>query len=210
MNEIAKRKSRWQLRAIPSIDFDDVSQILLIHVHKKWHLWDQKLQLEPWLNKVLTHQITNLLRNVYTSCTRPCLACARNEGGDLCSLNSSGKQCNECPIYKEWETKKKAAADIRMPLPIEKREAEVYSLPEESVDIERMAAELYERVKPFLSPVELKVYNSLFIEFNDEETTAKVMGYRTSEKNRKAGYRRIKQIRRNIIEKVKKVTKEFF
>jgi hypothetical protein len=42
------------------------------------------------------------------------------------------------------------------------------------------------------------------MEGKDEEQTAKLMGYRTSEKNRIAGYKQIKNIKKIIIIKVKK------
>lgn len=208
--EISKRRGRWQLRAIPSMDFDDVTQIVLIHISKKWYQWNQSLPLEPWLNKVITRRITNILRDVYTNCVRPCLGCAKNEGGDLCASTPSGRQCGECPFYKEWEMKKKSAYDTRLPVSIENHQQEIFSLPEESIDVEHLAADLHKRIQPLLSPIELRVYDSLFVKFQSEEEAAKLMGYRTSERNRKAGYRRIKQIRRKIMEKVKKVTKDYF
>ena len=40
-SEIRKRKSRWNLTALSWMDFDDVSQIIRIHIFKKWHLYDQ-------------------------------------------------------------------------------------------------------------------------------------------------------------------------
>lgn len=139
---------------------------------------------------------------------RPCMGCAKNEGGDLCALTPSGKQCGECPLYKKWEIGKKAAFDSRLPVSIENHSQEVFSMPEESVDVERVARELYDRVQTVLSPIELKVYKSLFVDFQSEEEAAKLMGYRTSERNRAAGYRRIKQIRRSIMEKVRKLVSE--
>ena len=36
--EINKRRSRWNLTALSWMDFDDVSQIIRIHIFKKWHL----------------------------------------------------------------------------------------------------------------------------------------------------------------------------
>lgn len=125
-------------------------------------------------------------------------------------MTSSGKQDGECLLYREWEKKKKSAYDTKLPVSIENHQQEIFSLPEQSVDVEKIGADIYEKIKPLLSPVELKVYNALFIDFKTEEETAKIMGYRTSEKNRKAGYRRIKQLRRNIMEKVKKIAKDYF
>ena len=47
------------------------------------------------------------------------------------------------------------------------------------------------------------VYNYLYIEFLSEEQVAKKMGYKTTEKNRQPGYKQIKNIKKNIIKKVK-------
>ncbi len=43
------------------------------------------------------------------------------------------------------------------------------------------------------------------MEYKTEEEVAKLMGYRTSEKNRIPGYKQIKNIKKSIITKVKKV-----
>jgi len=40
-NEIFKRRNKWNLTAISWMDFSDVSQILRIHIYKKWHLYNQ-------------------------------------------------------------------------------------------------------------------------------------------------------------------------
>ena len=55
-----------------------------------------------------------------------------------------------------------------------------------------------------LKPIEWRVYKYLYIDGKDEEQTAKLMGYRTTEKNRIAGYKQIKNIKKIIILKVKK------
>jgi len=55
-----------------------------------------------------------------------------------------------------------------------------------------------------LKPIEWKVYTYIYIENKNEEQAAKLMGYRTSEKNRTAGYKQIKNIKKAIITKVKK------
>ena len=36
--EISKRRNKWNLTALTWMDFDDVSQILRIHIYKIWHL----------------------------------------------------------------------------------------------------------------------------------------------------------------------------
>jgi hypothetical protein len=58
-----------------------------------------------------------------------------------------------------------------------------------------------------LKTLEWKVYNYLYIQGYSEEKTAKLMGYKTTEKNRSPGYKQIKNIKKSIITKVKKCLK---
>ena len=38
--EIRKRSKKWSLTSLNWIDYDDVSQIIRIHIYEKWHLYD--------------------------------------------------------------------------------------------------------------------------------------------------------------------------
>mgnify|MGYP003121163665 FL=1 len=84
--EIRKRKSKWNLQSLAWMDFDDVSQIIKIHINNKWHLYDPKQPLRPWLNRIISNQLKNLIRNNYGNFTRPCLKCAAAEENDGCKL----------------------------------------------------------------------------------------------------------------------------
>ena len=55
-----------------------------------------------------------------------------------------------------------------------------------------------------LKPIEWKMYKYLYIEEKNEEQVAKLMGYKTTEKNRSAGYKQIKNLKKSILIKVKK------
>jgi DNA-directed RNA polymerase specialized sigma24 family protein len=202
-SEIAKRKNKWKLKAIPSIDFDDVSQILRLHIYQKWHLWDQGRPFEPWLNTVITNQIRNLMRNLYGNFARPCLNCAANQGGDLCAI--FGKQCSQCPLYAHWEKHKKSAHDTKLPVPIDVHQQEVYSIPEQSGDLVKQIQVLHIKMKTVLTPLQYKVYDLLFIQGKSSEEVAKLMGYKTNEKNRSPGYKQLPNMRKAIIEKAKKL-----
>ena len=74
--EIRKRKNKWNLSALSWIDFEDVEQILRIHIYKKWTLYDPKKPLAPWLNIIISNQIKNIIRNNCGNYARPCLKCA--------------------------------------------------------------------------------------------------------------------------------------
>ena len=60
-------------------------------------------------------------------------------------------------------------------------------------------------MEKILKPIEWKVYKLLYIEHKSDEEAAKSMGYRTSEKNRIPGYKQIKNNKKSIIEKVRRV-----
>jgi RNA polymerase sigma factor (sigma-70 family) len=200
--EISKRRKKWNLTALAWMDFDDVSQILRIHLFKKWHLYDRKKPLAPWLNRIISNQIKNLIRNNYGNYCRPCLKCAASEGEDLCKIY--GKQDSSCPLYSNWEKTKKSAHDIKMPVPLENHPQEVYNLQRDEIDVIRNAQKIHETMEKKLKPLEWKIYKYLYIDDLTEEETAKEMGYKTNEKNRSPGYKQIKNIKKSIIVKVRK------
>jgi RNA polymerase sigma factor (sigma-70 family) len=183
------------------MDYDDVSQILRIHIYKKWHLYDQTKPLAPWLNRIISNQIKNLIRNNYGNYSRPCLKCAASEGGDLCSIY--GKQDSSCPLYANWEKGKKIAHNIKIPVPLENHSQEVFNQSEDKIDLENNIIRIHKKMKEILKPIEWKVYKALYVDNKSEEETAKLMGYKTNEENRSPGYKQIKNMKRTIVQKVK-------
>jgi hypothetical protein len=133
------------------------------------------------------------------------LRCAAAEGEDLCAIYV--KQCNDCPLFSNWEKTKKRAHDTKLPVPLENHSQEVYSMENQSVDLEEAAKRLHLAMKKILKPFEWCVYEKLYIENLSEEEAAKSMGYKTSEKNRAPGYKQLKNIKKTIITKVKKLLK---
>jgi hypothetical protein len=131
------------------------------------------------------------------------LKCAAAEGEDLCRIY--GKQDGNCPLYQNWLVTKKIAYDAKLPLALENHSQEVYDQFEENFDIETAAGKLNNKMKQVLKPVEWRVYENLYILHLSEDQTAIKMGYKTTEKNRSPGYKQIKNIKKSIIEKVKKV-----
>ena len=201
--EISKRAPRWQLSGVPSISFDDVSQILRIHLFKKWSQYDAKQPLAPWVNRILTRQIINLIRNLYGNFSRPCLRCPANEGANLCQIYQL--QCSKCPIYAKWEKGKKNAHDIKLAVTMENHTQEVFDKPSDFVDIEKAGAELHKKIKPLLKPIEWRAYKHLYIKFKEEDELAKLLGFKSNEKGRAAGYRQVSNLKKSIIIKVKKL-----
>jgi DNA-directed RNA polymerase specialized sigma24 family protein len=201
-NEIRKRKSKWNLTALSWMDYDDVSQIIRIHINNKWHLYNQNEPLAPWVNTVISNQIRNLFRNLHGNHARPCLRCAASEGDDLCSIYT--KQCSDCPLFATWEKSKKRAHDVKLPVSLENHAQEVFDMAEDSFDIERSSKNLHARMEKVLKPMEWRVYKYLYIDNLTDEEVANIMGYTTSEKNRAPGYKQIKNIKKIILTKVRK------
>jgi len=201
--EIIKRRSKWNLTVLAWMDFEDVAQILRIHIYKKWDLYDSSQPLGPWINRIISNQIKNLIRNNYGNYARPCLRCAASEADNSCSIY--GSQDSVCPLYSHWEKTKKSAHDAKLPVSLEDHPQEVFSKNSDNTDVERLAEQLHKKMEKVLKPIEWKVYRLLYIEHKSDEEAAKLMGYRTSEKNRIPGYKQIKNIKKSIIEKVRRV-----
>ena len=201
--EIKKRKSKWNLTALSWMDFDDVSQILRIHIFKKWHLYDPQKPLNPWINRIISNQIKNLIRNNYGNYCRPCLKCAAAESGDLCYIY--GKQSESCPLFANWMKTRKQAYDAKLPVSINDHEIEINAAEYSDIDIFALMEKLNEKMKEILKSSELKIYKALYIDNMSEEDAATLMGYKTNEKNRVPGYKQIKNVKKSIIVKVKKI-----
>ena len=204
--EINKRRSRLNLTALSWMDFDDVSQIIRIHIFKKWHLYDQSKSLAPWINTLISNQIKNLIRNNYGNYCRPCLKCAAAESDSLCYIY--GTQCSSCPLFAQWEKTKKAAYLTKLPTPLESVQQETEKLELQEFDFETVLKRLNIKLKKVLKSNEWTVYENLYLKNKTEQEVAKILGYKTSEKNRSPGYKQIKNIKKSIIEKAKEIISE--
>lgn len=199
--EIAKRKHKWNLTSIAWMDYDDVSQIIRIHIYKKWNQYQPTRPLAPWLNSIITNQIRNLIRNHHSNYARPCLKCAAAIDNNGCSIY--GTQCADCPLYAYWQKRKQPAIHIKIPVSIENHAHEVKNIFDDSVDVLRHADALHNKMREILKPLEWKVYEGLFVHNKEESAVAKELGYITNEHGRDPGYKQIKNIRKSIIIKVK-------
>ena len=110
--EILKRKNKWTLSTLNWIDFEDVSQIIRFHIYKKWDLYDESKPMLPWVNRIISNQIKNLIRNNYGNYARPCLKCAAALGENECRIY--GKQDQSCPMFNNWSKTKKNAYDLKI------------------------------------------------------------------------------------------------
>ena len=204
-NEIAKRKNRWRFAFVHDVDYDDVKQILLLHIYKKWDKWDQERPLEKWVGAVIEHQINNLIRNNFGKLAPPCYNCSYNAGGESCLHTKSGTKCSECPLYKKWAKTKQGGYNMKMAGSIDLEVySEKYEIPCEPHQEESYFNNFHEKIKPFLTDRLYKVYDLLYIQGMDEDKAAIELGFKTSEQKRKPGYKQISNMKKEIIEIVKK------
>lgn len=200
--EISKRRHKWNLTTLAWMDFSDVAQILRIHIFKKWKMYDQKQPLAPWINRIVSNQIKNLIRNNYGNYSRPCLKCAAAENEEGCNIY--GNQCSKCPLYAKWQKSKKSAHDIKLAVTLENHTQEVHNIIEDDIDIDKAAKNIHAKMQKILKPIEWRFYNLYYIQHKSEEESASLMGYKTTEKNRKIGYKQVKNLKKAIMIKVKK------
>ena len=208
--EIRKRKNKWFLDSMPWISFEDVEQIIRIHIYQKWNQWDQKRDLKPWINKIITNQFKNILRNYYLNFAKPCSNCPFDTsiGGDnLCSFTKSGSQDSSCPLYKKWEKSKKSAHDVKIPLRLDAQEYESGNFSVNQFNVDQAIVAVQKHLKEELSERHYHIYQMLFIENKNEDEVAKELGYKTNEQGRKAGYKQIKNMRKFFKEKVMRIIK---
>jgi len=217
--ELKKRQGKWFLTSLAWLDFDDVKQIIRAHLFKKWDLWDQERPLKPWLNRIISNQLKNILRNYYSNFAKPCLSCPFNQSGTaednvvgLCGFTTSGTQCGECPLYAKWEKTKKSAYNIKMAVTLESHIHQLASVQGTSFEIETAEEKLHKEMQKALSEKNYKIYKMLFIENRDEEVVAAELGYRTTERGRKAGYKQIKNLKKLFKSKAENIlkTKDIF
>lgn len=205
--EIRKRRNKWQLNVLKWMSFEDVEQIIKMHVFKKWHMWDQTKPLEPWVSRIITNQIRNLIRNNYTNYVKPCANCPHNLGDDFCNLNISGTQDSSCEKYAVWEKGKRHGYNIKLPLELENHSREVEEISWDQVDFSQSISLLNIEMKKILSENYFRAYEMLFFEKASDEEVAKFLGYRSSEKNRKIGYKQIKNLKKLFRDKAIEILK---
>ena len=76
-----------------------------------------------------------------------------------------------------------------------------------SFEIEDAEKKLHGEMKKVLSSKNYSIYEMLFIENLSDEEVAAELGYRTTEKGRKAGYKQIKNLKKQFKQKAEKILK---
>ena len=199
--EILKRKNKWTLSTLNWIDFEDVSQIIRFHIYKKWDLYDEKKPMLPWVNRIISNQIKNLIRNNYGNYARPCLKCAAALGENECRIY--GKQDQGCPMFNNWTKNKKNAYDLKMAVSIEDHSYEINNQLCVNSDIQKATQNLHQKMKQILKPVEWKVYELLYVDHKTEEQVCKILKFKYDKKAKSAYNKQLKNIQKSIIKKAK-------
>lgn len=203
---IEKKRKSWTLKAIPSVDFDDVKSIIENHIFEKWHQYDPSRPLEAWVARITNNQFINILRNYYTNYTKPCFRCPAAFDENGCKIY--GEQSSVCNLFAKWKRIKSHACNIKLPVSMENHINEITSRQDTSVDFDSSILKLNIRLEKSLKPIEWKIYKLLYIENLSEEEAANKMGYKTKEKNRINGYKRIRQLKNEIIKKAKEILRD--
>lgn len=196
--EISKRRSRWQLSSLSYMDFDDVSQILRLHVYEKWSQWDQSRPLLNWLNTAITNRMVNIVRDNYGRFAPPCNGCSYNTGDNSCTFTPSGEKCSECPLFKTWQKKKQAGYNLKLASSTDSEffcEGSVNLANEGEIDYEVCAERLHNEMKKVLPAGQWKIYEMLFIQGMSEKDVAKELKLKTTEKGRSPGYKHLFNMR---------------
>ena len=205
--EIRKRRNKWQLNVLKWMSFEDVEQIIKLHIFKKWEMWDQSKALEPWLSRIITNQIRNIIRNNYTNYVKPCMNCPYNLGDEFCSFTVSGNQEPSCEKYAAWAKSKRHGYNIKLPLELENHTREVEEISWNQIDFAQSISLLNAEMKKILPENYFRAYQMLFFEKKTDEEVAKFLGYRSSEKNRKIGYKQIKNLKKLFRDKAIEILK---
>jgi len=215
--EIKKRRGRWFIKAIRWMDYDDVCQLIRIHIYEKWDQWDQSSPIEDRLNTVIKNRITNLLRDNYLNYCKPCETCPFNNsketpsgeiGDNLCGWTQSGFQDSECKLYKRWEKKKKYALELISASDVDSAGTANEEHSHDGLfDLENAMEKVHAKMKKILSKKQMQAYKLLFIDKMSEEKVAIKLGFTTNEKGRKAGYKQIKNLKDMFREKIEYILK---
>jgi len=207
---LKSNRDKWRLDSITWIDYDDISQLIRLHIYNQWSKWDQSRPFGPWCNTVISNQITNKIRDNYRRFAKPCLGCPHYVSETGCALTVSKVQDSSCPDYAKWEKKKKPMHDIKMPLPLEPSFIDVSTDIFDEFDFFKSSDNLHEEILQRLkNDKHQRIYQLLFVEGSSEAEVAKEMGFKREAGNRKAPrYKQLDNIKSKFVEIAKKVLQE--
>jgi RNA polymerase sigma factor (sigma-70 family) len=203
-NNINKRKAGWK---IPTMDWEDVSQTLIIRIWSKFHLFsEEKGVFDHWINKIISNSLTNLMRDNFAKYNKPCNSgCVYNLGGSDCSFTKSQVQCAECPLYRKWIKKKQQQFNVATSLSLEEHSNETHKVSNDLTNIELSKTIIDDRIKEVLTRKEWEIYTMMFIEHQSYEYIGQKMNFKLIPSSHIPGYQEILRLKRKFIELSKEI-----
>lgn len=203
--QIEKRRNKWNIK-INYIDFDDVKQLLFLHIYKKWYQFDpSRGELSHWISAICSAQIKNHWRNFLGSALPPCNGCAADEGGDKCRIYQL-KDSSKCQLLAKWEKTKKEKYNLSLATNIEGQENILIYDSGQIHDYESAQKKISDLLKIKLTKKQYKVYKLLYIDHLTDDEARKALGY--DDKNKKPGYSIIFNYKKVIIQRAREILKE--
>lgn len=227
LREVDKREASWDLAAI---SWADARQMILIRISQKYHLFDpnktingRPVEYTHWVQRVISRAIYSIWRDNLGKMSRPCIGnvenghqrCVFNAGEDLCTKTPSGKQCAECPLYKDWERRKKDHHAVKHTLSLDHHSQEVSSIQADFLDIDGKKQVIDAKMKERLPPHEWRVYKLLFVKGGTDRQAAKLLGFKDKRKTRSgkrmrmfSGYSAILKLKHRFVAIAKQIIEE--
>lgn len=204
-----KNRVRWQLDSINWMDYDDVCQMIRLHIFKKWHLWDQTRAFKPWASQIISNQIKNMIRNNYSNYAKPCLRCPHYLGHDGCSFTSNNIQTEECDLFAKWRSKKEKVYNLKMPMPIEDSLFLGETYLQDNINYDVAKNKLHDMVMSQLNDKHRKIYYMLYIEHATEEDVAKQFNFKGDKSKRKTiRYKQIGNLQKKFFAIAEQIIKD--
>ena len=85
-----------------------------------------------------------------------------------------------------------------MAITLEAETTQVLKLKTDTFNIDIAVGKLHQAMEKSLNDKHFHIYKLLFIDNKDEEEVAKILGYKSNERGRKAGYKQIKNLRKKF------------
>lgn len=201
-------RSKWQL-SLQWMDYDDVCQLIRIHIHTKWHLWKQDLPFAPWCRRVINNRMINLIRDNYGTFCRPCLKCKHNLGNDACGITQSKTQDDSCDLYAKWSKKRAHVYNLKMPVSLEESKYHTISQLHDEIDFDLSTNRLHEAVLNKLSNVKHQaVYIALYIDHLDDDTIAEQMNFTPDIQKNGKRYKQLNNLKNKFLKLAKEAMDE--
>jgi hypothetical protein len=167
---VETRRGSWTYTSL--MEWTDVSAIIVERAWRKWDTFEPaKGPLENWLNRLISHALINLRRDLLLRWSRPCIGgwnargktCFHNLGGETCAITKSHKQCAECPIYADWQKAREHQLHIKSTVALEHHAQEAHNIQGDFTDAAEIKDKLDAAMKEELTPGEWRVWYCLYV-----------------------------------------------